>query len=247
MQNNIIITGAAQRLGLHCALTLQHAGFQVTATYRSEKPGLQQLKDAGVHCIQLDITEPNALADFIDSIKQQLGSLRGLIHNASDWKKDLPLSDCDNARAALAADAAVYDAMQAVHAKAPYLLNRAFTPLLQAHDGVTDIIHLTDFVASVGSSKHMAYAASKAALENLTYSFARALAPKVKVNAIAPALLLFNDHDDACYRAKTLQKSLLQVEPGAAELSNTVMYLLNSRYITGKVIDLDGGRHLNLP
>ena len=79
------------------------------------------------------------------------------------------------------------------------------------------------------------------------FGFARALAPKVKVNAIAPALLLFNDHDDTNYREKALQKSLLQIEPGAAELSNTVMYLLSSRYITGKVIGLDGGRHLNLP
>ena len=245
MENNIIITGAAQRLGLHCALTLQQAGFQITATYRSEKPGLQQLKDAGVRCIQLDITDQDALAHFIDGIQQQLGSLRGLIHNASDWKKDLPLSASNNNT--LTADAAVYDAMQAVHARAPYLLNRAFTPLLQAHGGVTDIINITDFVAGVGSSKHMAYAASKAALENLTLSFARALAPKVKVNAIAPALLLFNDHDDTNYREKALQKSLLQIEPGAAELSNTVMYLLSSRYITGKVIGLDGGRQLNLP
>ena len=245
MENNIIITGAAQRLGLDCALTLQQAGFQVIATYRSEKPGLQQLRAAGVRCIQLDITDQDALVHFIEGIQQQLGSLRCLIHNASDWKKDLPLGASNNA--ALTADAAVYDAMQAVHARAPYILNRAFTPLLQAHNGVTDIIHITDFVAGVGSSKHMAYAASKAALENLTLSFARALAPKVKVNAIAPALLLFNDHDDANYRATALQKSLLQIEPGAAELSDTVMYLLSSRYITGKVIGLDGGRQLNLP
>ncbi|MBU2115492.1 MAG: SDR family NAD(P)-dependent oxidoreductase, partial [Gammaproteobacteria bacterium] len=86
MENNIIITGAAQRLGLDCALTLQQAGFQVIATYRSEKPGLQQLKAAGVRCIQLDITDQDALAHFIEGIQQQLGSLRGLIHNASDWK-----------------------------------------------------------------------------------------------------------------------------------------------------------------
>ncbi|PKM19797.1 MAG: dihydromonapterin reductase [Gammaproteobacteria bacterium HGW-Gammaproteobacteria-15] len=245
MSNNIIITGAAQRLGLHCALALQHAGYQVIATWRSEKPGLAQLRDAGVQCVQLDVTDPSQLAGFIAQVKQQHRSLRSLIHNASDWKKDAPLNDVSTD--ALAADAAVYDAMQAVHAKAPYLLNRAFTPLLQAYDGVSDIIHLTDFVAGVGSSKHIAYAASKAALENLTYSFARALAPKVKVNAIAPALLMFNQHDDASYRAKALKKSLLQSEPGSAEMSNTVQYLLNSNYVTGKVIALDGGRQLNLP
>lgn len=245
MENNIIITGAAQRLGLHCALTLQQAGYQVIATYRSEKPGLAQLRAAGVQCVQLDITDNAALSAFISSMQQQLTSLRALIHNASDWKADLPVSEHSTEK--LQQDAAIYDAMQAVHAKAPYLLNRAFTPLLQAQDGSSDIIHLTDFVASVGSSKHMAYAASKAALENLTYSFARALAPKVKVNAIAPALLMFNQHDDAPYRQKALQKSLLQVEPGAAELSNTVLYLLNSQYITGKVLALDGGRALKLP
>ena len=245
MENNIIITGAAQRLGLHCALTLQHAGYQVIATYRSEKPGLAQLRAAGVQCVQLDITDQAALAAFISSMQQQLTSLRALIHNASDWKADLPASAHKPDR--LEQDAAIYDAMQAVHAKAPYLLNRAFTPLLQAQNDASDIIHLTDFVASVGSSKHMAYAASKAALENLTYSFARALAPKVKVNAIAPALLMFNEHDDAQYRQKALQKSLLQVEPGAAELTNTVLYLLHSQYITGKVLALDGGRPLNLP
>lgn len=244
MENNIIITGAAQRLGLHCALTLQHAGYQVIATYRSEKPGLAQLREAGVQCVQLDVTEQAALAAFISRMQQQLGSLRALIHNASDWKADLPSAQSPDS---LKQDAAIYDAMQAVHAKAPYLLNRAFTPLLQAQNGASDIIHLTDFVASVGSSKHMAYAASKAALENLTYSFARALAPNVKVNAIAPALLMFNQHDDEPYRQKALRKSLLQCEPGAEEMSNAVQYLLNSRYITGKVIALDGGRQLNLP
>ncbi len=244
MENNIIITGAAQRLGLHCALTLQQAGYQVIATYRSEKPGLAQLRAAGVQCVQLDVTDQAALSAFISSMQQQLTNLRALIHNASDWKADSPGTPSPDS---LEQDAVIYDAMQAVHAKAPYLLNRAFTPLLRAQSGSSDIIHLTDFVASVGSSKHMAYAASKAALENLTYSFARALAPKVKVNAIAPALLMFNEHDDAQYRQKALQKSLLQVEPGAAELSNTVLYLLNSRYITGKVLALDGGRPLKLP
>lgn len=245
MKNNIIVTGAAQRLGLHCALALQQAGFQVIATYRSEKPGLQQLTDAGVQCVQLNITDNHAVARFIAKVKAQLPTLRALIHNASDWKNDAPLHDAGID--ALTADADLYDAMQAVHARAPYILNRAFTPLLQAQDGVSDIIHLTDFVASVGSSKHMAYAASKAALENLTYSFARALAPDVKVNAIAPALLMFNQHDDELYRTKALQKSLLQVEPGAAELTATVLYLLKSNYITGKVLALDGGRPLNLP
>ena len=242
MSNTVIITGAAQRLGLHCALALKHAGYNVIATWRTAKPGLAQLQDAGVHCMQLDVTDNRQLAGFIEQIKQQHHSLRALIHNASDWKKDLPPGN--NTAATLAGDSAIYDAMQAVHAKAPYLLNRALAPLLLANDNPSDIIHLTDYVASTGSGKHMAYAASKAALENLTFSFAKALAPKVKVNAIAPALLMFNSGDDAEYSEKALKKSLLQTEPGASEMTSTVMYLLNSRYVTGRVLALDGGRPL---
>lgn len=245
MSNVIIITGAAQRLGLHCALTLQQAGYQVIATYRSEKPGVKQLRQAGIECYQLDITNTAELSRFISSISKQITQLRALIHNASDWQADALCQN--NLDADIAADAAIFDAMHAVHAKAPYILNRALAPLLANGTTAGDIIHLTDFVASVGSAKHMAYAASKAALTNLTYSFARALAPKVKVNAIAPALLMFNQHDDAAYKAKALKKSLLQVEPSASELTNTVLYLLQSQYLTGKIIELDGGRALNLP
>ena len=110
--------------------------------------------------------------------------------------------------------------------------------------GYADIIHMSDYVASTGSHKHIAYAASKAALDNLTLSFASKYAPLVKVNSIAPALLMFNPQDDSAYREKALKKSLLGVAPGESEGVNAIRYLLDSRYLTGKTIALDGGRHL---
>ncbi|STI17699.1 putative short chain dehydrogenase [Escherichia coli] len=69
-----------------------------------------------------------------------------------------------------------------------------------------------------GSDKHVAYAASKAALDNMTRSFARKLAPEVKVNSIAPSLILFNEHDDAEYRQQALNKSLMKTAPGEKEV-----------------------------
>lgn len=95
-----------------------------------------------------------------------------------------------------------------------------------------------------GSKKHIAYAASKAAQDNLTRSFAALLAPDVKVNSIAPALVIFNDLDDEAYREKALAKSLLRREGGLEEMLHQVDYLLDSRYVTGRVIHMDGGRHL---
>ena len=103
---------------------------------------------------------------------------------------------------------------------------------------------MSDYVASTGSKKHIAYAASKAAIDNLTLSYASKYAPLVKVNSIAPALLIFNHSDGDYYRRKAVKKSLLGIVPGQAEGVNAIRYILNSRYLTGKTIGLDGGRHL---
>lgn len=262
MRETLLITGAGQRVGLHCAIALQQQGYQVIISYRTRHAAVAELAAAGVICLQADLTDLHSLTLFVDEVKRHASKLRAIIHNASDWQKDLPLTtDGPTTLAQLQQDAAVFDAMSHIHGRAAYLLNRALLPLLQAYVSdpdqsqpaddlphrMADIIHLTDFVATVGSEKHQAYAASKAAVENLTFSLARQLAPTIKVNAIAPALLMFNEGDDEHYRQKALAKSLLGVAPGAGEVLDTIHYLLRSRYITGRVFALDGGRHLRLP
>lgn len=252
MIETILITGAAQRVGLHCALTLQQQGYQVIATYRQERPGVTQLRDAGVICEQVDFAKPDAIAQLVQKVSAQAPVLRALIHNASSWQPDAKLPAAATAitqealEQQLQQDAIVFDEMMHIHAKVPWLLTRALLPNLQASP-VADVIALTDFVASVGSSKHMAYAASRAAMENLVLSMARQLAPKIKVNGIAPALLMFNAGDDADYQQKALAKSLMQTTPGPDEVLQTIRYLMHSQFITGRIMALDGGRHLNLP
>lgn len=242
----IVITGGGQRVGLYCALALLAQGYHIVVSYRKTSEGIMQLRAAGAHCIQADFTQLNEMASFVEALAVY-PSLRAIVHNASSWQPDRPLASVDGPiLQQLEADAAVFDAMQHIHARAPYLLNRALLSQLQASERA-DIIHITDFVASVGSGKHQAYAASKAALENLTLSLSRKLAPNIKVNAIAPALLMFNEGDDAAYREKALAKSLMAIEPGPDEVLQSILYLLNSRYITGRILALDGGRHLQLP
>jgi dihydromonapterin reductase/dihydrofolate reductase len=159
------------------------------------------------------------------------------VHNASEW-----LPESENADLAT-----VMQRNMAIHVQAPYLINSGLESLLMAGAekyGMADIIHLTDYVAARGSQKHIAYAASKAALHNLTLSFASKLAPHIKVNSIAPALLMFRDEDDAAYKEKVARKSLLPPGPGADEGIRAVTMLLDSHYMTGQTIALDGGRHL---
>ncbi|HBR1111192.1 TPA: SDR family oxidoreductase, partial [Klebsiella pneumoniae] len=117
--------------------------------------------------------------------------------------------------------------------------------LLRGHGhAASDVIHITDYVVERGSDKHIAYAASKAALDNMTRSFARKLAPEVKVNAIAPSLIMFNEGDDEAYRQQALDKSLMKIAPGEKEISDLIDYLFTSRYVTGRSFAVDGGRPL---
>lgn len=101
--------------------------------------------------------------------------------------------------------------MMNVHVFAPYQLNLSLAPLLKAsRSSYADIIHVGDYVGSRGSKRHIAYAASKAAQDDLTLSFSARLGPKVKVNSVAPALVLFNEDDDEEYRKTTLKKNLME-------------------------------------
>ena len=231
----ILITGAAQRIGLDIAKHFIAKGFQLIITYRTKHDSVVELAELGAMCLQCDFEELGAVDSLVERVKAHTSELRAIIHNASSW-------DCESKNPDFNG---LFDSMMNIHAKVPYLLNLALTPLLQNTNAEhSDIIHVTDYVVEKGSPKHIAYAASKAALDNLTRSFAAKLAPKVKVNSIAPSLIIFNDHDDEAYRVKTLKKSIMALEPGTAEVVNGVEMILNSNYMTGRTLQLDGGRHL---
>jgi dihydromonapterin reductase/dihydrofolate reductase len=231
----ILVTGVGRRIGFHLARTFQERGIPVIGTYRTERSSLDDLREAGAELHRCDFTDDEQIERFTRKIAQSHETLRAIIHNASDWLPE------GNGRS----EGETMQRMMQVHVSAPYQINLALAPLLQAGDGrMADIIHIGDYVSGRGSTKHIAYAASKAAQDNLTLSFAALLAPNVKVNSIAPALILFNDHDDAEYRQKALSKSLIQHEGGLDEFQHNVDYLLDSRYVTGRIVHLDGGRHL---
>lgn len=233
---HILITGATQRVGLHCVEQLLEAGERVVITYRTEKPVVESLRELGVVCLQADFSHPASIQALVERLHQEVGPLRAIVHNASCW----PIDNEPNADLP-----AILDEVLAVHVRAPYLLNMQCEDLLRAGaQGWADIVHITDYVAEKGSVNHIAYAASKAALANMTLSFARRFAPQIKVNTVAPSLLMFNPDDDAAYRNKTLDKSVLGIEPGPGVVFDALCYLFDNTYMTGREIKLDGGRHI---
>jgi len=230
----VLITGGAQRLGLAMAEALLEQGNPVIITYRTEKPSVAALAAKGAEVLQCDFADNDAITDLINTVKQKHTALRAIIHNASDWDQESDNPDY----------AGLLAKMMQVHVSAPYQINLGLQDLLLKHESVADILHMTDYVQVKGSKKHIAYAASKAALHNLTLSFSALLAPQVKVNSIAPALLMFNDHDSDAYKAKALKKSLLEICPGAGEAVKAMQFLFASDFVTGQTMHLDGGRHL---
>ncbi|MGS0675331.1 dihydromonapterin reductase [Shewanella sp. 0m-4] len=235
MSATILITGVGKRVGFYLAKHLAEDGYQVIGTYRTPRATLQQLETLGVQLHQCDFYDTAQTERLLKDITHSYSSLRAIIHNASDW---LPDTDAASAMVRI-------EKMMRIHATTPYAINIALAPLLQKNEHpVGDIIHITDYVVDKGSSKHAAYAASKAALHNLTLSFAAKFAPQIKVNSIAPAMLMFNPDDDDNYKQKALNKALIKQEGGEAEALKAVKYLLDSQYITGQAIKIDGGRHL---
>lgn len=228
----ILITGAGQRVGLHCAQQLLADGYPVIFTYRSEKPGVQILRDLGAIALFADFSTEAGILDFIERLKIHTDSLRAIVHNASAWLEETPQTETS-----------AFLHMFSVHMLAPYLINLHCNELLK-RSNPADIVHISDDVTRKGSSKHMAYCATKAGLDSLTLSFAAKLAPQIKVNGIAPALLMFNPDDDAAYRTQALAKSVLGIEPGAEVIYRSLRYLLDNPYVTGTTLTVNGGRHL---
>ena len=231
----ILITGGGRRIGLalaHHFLTQQQP---VILSYRTHYPAIDVMRKAGAVCIEADFSTDEGIYTFADKVREQCTSLRAILHNASGWLAETPGTSLSH----------VLNSMLQIHVHAPYLLNHALEDLLRSHGHAEgDIIHFTDYVVERGSDKHIAYAASKAALDNMTRSFARKLAPEVKVNAIAPALVLFNEDDDEAYRQKALNKSLMKIAAGEKEIIDLVDYILGSCYVTGRTFAVDGGRPL---
>ncbi|QIR15657.1 dihydromonapterin reductase [Shewanella aestuarii] len=244
MNKTVLITGVGKRIGYGLAKHFLAQGYQVIGTYRSHYDSIEQLRKLDATLIQSDLTDSDSIQRLISQV-QQCPRLDCIIHNASDWLPDNSgISPSDT-----------ITRMMQVHVNAPYEINLALGDLLSRSAienapntdsaiGGSNIIHITDYVAEKGSKKHIAYAASKAALHNLTLSFAAKLAPHVKVNSIAPAMILFNEHDDDAYKVKALAKAILPKEAGNAEIISLVEYLIKSHYVTGRSYPVDGGRHL---
>jgi NAD(P)-dependent dehydrogenase (short-subunit alcohol dehydrogenase family) len=228
-----LVTGAAHRLGKVFALTLARQGFDIALHYhQSLDAALQtqaEVESVGsrVFLSQADLTDPAQ----IQSIVSNLNSLDVLVNSAAF----MPDGNVD------ALTIENWDTSLDLNLRAPFLLAQECAKKMT--DGGL-IVNITDVGAQKAWSRYPSYTVSKAALESLTKILARALAPKIRVNAIAPGFVLQSDIVTDQEWQRLINRIPLKRPARTEELASALEFLLKNEYITGQTIVVDGGYSL---
>ena len=240
----ILITGAARRIGASIALALHDAGARVILHARQSVTEAEALarrlnkaRADSAHVVSADLLDIESIAPMVVNAVAQFGRLDGLICNASSFFPT-PLGQID--------EAAWHDLVGS-NFKAPLFLAQAAAPHLRAAGGA--IVNMTDIHAERPLAGYPLYTAAKGALLTLTRALAIELAPEVRVNAVAPGPILWPE--DGQFpdpeRDAIVQHTLLKRAGTPEDIARTVRFLmLDAPYITGQVINVDGGRSAHL-
>ena len=231
-----LITGAAHRLGRACARALAEEGMNIVVHYhRSEKTAVElvsELQNGGVEALALggDLSSETACRSVILRAEQQMGSIFSLINNASIFA---PSHIGNFTRDELALNVQV-------NAYAPLVLSREFARLTAARV----IVNFLDSRIGDYDKEHAAYHLSKRMLFSVTRMLALELAPKIRVSAVAPGLILPPPGEDEDYLESKKQTLPLESYGDTGDVAAAVRFLLASTFVTGQVIYVDGGRHM---
>jgi pteridine reductase len=234
-----LVTGGAHRLGKAFAMSLAHMGYNLLLHYHSAGEEAQQTKaeieslGVKVHLFQADLTQ----SDQIQSLLSQLdffipySPLHILVNSAAampvSTPQELELQDWDSALD--------------LNLRAPFLLAQQAAKHM---DSGGLIVNITDIGAQKAWSRYPSYSVSKAGLESLTRLLARAFAPNIRVNAIAPGLVLPSDVVTHEQWDKLVAKLPLKRAATLEEITSSLEFLINNKYITGQTIVVDGGYSL---
>ena len=233
MSSLALVTGAAHRLGKVFALTLARQGFDIVLHYHQASDAALQTRSEiesmgrQVTLFEADLTDPSQIQSLVSSLE----SLQVLVNSAAF----MPSGNVE------ALTIENWDTALDLNLRAPFLLAQECAKKM-TEGGL--IVNITDVGAQKAWSRYPSYTVSKAALESLTRILARALAPKIRVNAIAPGFVLQSDIVTDEEWQRLLKRIPLQRPARTEELASALQFLLENEYITGQTIVVDGGYSL---
>lgn len=235
MSKVALITGGAVRVGRAITMGLAESGWDVAVNYHTseaEARGVcRRVEEMGRQCLVCggDVSDAADVRRIADQVGEGFGRLDLLVNNAALFQAG-PLMEVAEKE---------WDRVMAVNLKGPFLMVQATQALLEEAGG--SVVNLLDLGAFQPWVDYPHHAVSKAGLLHLTRVMARALAPRVRVNAIAPgAVLLPEDYDEEA-RERSRKRSVLGTLGSPDDVVRTVLFLERSPFITGEVVVVDGG------
>jgi len=234
-----LVTGGAVRLGRAMAVALAGRGMDVAFTYHASDAAAVEveiaIRAAGVRALVLrcDQREEEQVRGAVERTRGEFDRLDVLVNSAAIFHR-IAWEDVD---------AAAWDETLNTNLRGPFLFARHATPALKASRG--KIVNLADIAGLRPWKEYLPYSVAKAGVIALTQGLAKALAPEVQVNAIAPGAVLWPDEFTEAQRRQLLARIPLARASSPDDVVNTLLYLLEgSDYVTGAVIPVDGGRIL---
>ncbi len=235
----VLITGGAVRIGRAIALTLGRAGFAAAIQYNRSQDEAEKtasdIRALGSACniYRANLADPSEVAGLFPAINAAMGRAAVLINNASDFSDDRIDS--------LGRD--TFRTSMAVNLEAPIFLARDFGNQLP-DAGSGNIVIILDQRVLRPNPMFFSYTLSKSALWTATTTMSQALAPKVRVNAVAPGPTLKNAFQTAHdFNVESCAVPLGR-GPTPEEIADAILFILRSPAMTGQTLTLDGGQHL---
>lgn len=232
-----LVTGGAVRVGRAIAEALAGAGYDLVLHYHSSSAAAEEfaerLRAKGVRAFpaQGDLSDPAQIQRPFDVVDRQLGGLELLVNSAAIFPRHDPLE----------VDAAEWDRVFALNARAPMLCSQAAAHRMERGS----IVNIIDTGATEAWPGYVPYVASKAALASLTRGLAAAFAPRIRVNGVAPGpVLLPETADGEAERSAASRRTALGRVGTAEDVAGAVLFLANAEYVTGEILRVDGGQHL---
>lgn len=236
----VLITGAAKRLGAHTARFLHQRGYRVVIHYHQSKTEAEAL------CNQLNEQRANSavalscnlieddLKKLVDNAYNAWGQLDALINNASSFYPTA-LDEVNEDH---------WQALMGSNMKAPLFLCQHAEAYLKQNYGC--IINMIDIHHKHAMPNHVIYNAAKAALASLTRSLALDCAPHIRVNGVSPGAILWPEFSDSKHEEKVLSQIPMRSIGQPEDIAQAIYFLMNAPYITGHIINVDGGRSISI-
>lgn len=241
----MLVTGGGKRVGAAICRRLHAAGATIALHYRASATEAQALQDElnearpeSAAAFSADLLDMAALQQMVRQVIARFGRLDALVNNASSFYAT-PLADVDEQQ---------WHDLLGTNLRAPLFLAQAAADELRRRHGC--IVNIVDIHAERPMHGHLLYSVAKAGLVALTRGLAQEMAPQVRVNAVAPGVILWPENgewEDSLQQRKIVAHTLLKREGEPDDIAKTVAFLIkDAPYITGQVIAVDGGRSINI-